>query len=233
MVYSFRLKSFLCFILICALGVGFCFLLAITTQANAEAKLNYTIVLDAGHGGIDGGSEGVNTGTTESEINLKVTKKLESLLNAFGFKVVLTRTNSDGLYSQLASNKKQDDMKKRKEIIVESKADMVVSIHMNSFPNKHEKGAQVFYQVGDETSKTLAQTIQDEMKKNLVDARELCNHSDLYILKCVQNPSVIVEGGFLSNPEEEALLVTEAYQEKIAYSIFCGIIKFYELASII
>ena len=196
--------------------------------ATTTEKINYTIVLDAGHGGIDGGSEGVSTGVKESELNLKVTKKLEKLLNAFGFNVVLTRTNADGLYSQFATNKKQDDMKKRKEIIQKSKPNMVVSIHMNSFPNKHERGAQVFYQVGEETSKQLAQTIQNEMIKNLVEAREFCNHSDLYILQCTQNPSVVVEGGFLSNPEEEALLITDEYQEKLAYSVFCGILKFFE-----
>ncbi len=196
--------------------------------ATTTEKINYTIVLDAGHGGIDGGSEGVLTGVKESELNLKVTKKLEKLLNTFGFNVVLTRTNADGLYSQLATNKKQDDMKKRKEIIQKSKPNMVVSIHMNSFPNKHERGAQVFYQVGEETSKQLAQTIQNEMIKNLVEAREFCNHSDLYILQCTQNPSVVVEGGFLSNPEEEALLITDEYQEKLAYSVFCGILKFFE-----
>ena len=196
--------------------------------ATTTEKINYTIVLDAGHGGIDGGSEGVLTGVKESELNLKVTKKLEKLLNTFGFNVVLTRTNADGLYSQLATNKKQDDMKKRKEIIQKSKPNMVVSIHMNSFPNKHERGAQVFYQVGEETSKQLAQTIQNEMIKNLVEAREFCNHSNLYILQCTQNPSVVVEGGFLSNPEEEALLITDEYQEKLAYSVFCGILKFFE-----
>lgn len=196
--------------------------------ATTTEKINYTIVLDAGHGGIDGGSEGVVSGVKESELNLKVTKKLEKLLNAFGFNVVLTRTNADGLYSQFATNKKQDDMKKRKEIIQKSKPNMVVSIHMNSFPNKHERGAQVFYQVGEETSKQLAQTIQNEMIKNLVEAREFCNHSDLYILQCTKNPSVVVEGGFLSNPEEEALLITDEYQAKLAYSVFCGILKFFE-----
>lgn len=196
--------------------------------ATTTEKINYTIVLDAGHGGIDGGSEGVVSGVKESELNLKVAKKLEKLLNTFGFNVVLTRTNADGLYSQLATNKKQDDMKKRKEIIQKSKPNMVVSIHMNSFPNKYERGAQVFYQVGEETSKQLAQTIQNEMIKNLVEAREFCNHSDLYILQCTKNPSVVVEGGFLSNPEEEALLITDEYQEKLAYSVFCGILKFFE-----
>lgn len=196
--------------------------------ATTTEKINYTIVLDAGHGGIDGGSEGVVSGVKESELNLKVTKKLEKLLNTFGFNVVLTRTNADGLYSQFATNKKQDDMKKRKEIIQKSKPNMVVSIHMNSFPNKHERGAQVFYQVGEETSKQLAQTIQNEMIKNLVEAREFCNHSDLYILQCTKNPSVVVEGGFLSNPEEEALLITDEYQAKLAYSVFCGILKFFE-----
>lgn len=232
MFFLIKLKSVLKFIfgfvLCVSVGVVSSLILNKINQTNSSSKLNYTIVLDAGHGGIDGGSVGQNTSAKESDLNLAVTKKLESLLTSFGFNVVLTRSTSDGLYSQFADNKKLDDMQKRKEKIIEAKANMLISIHMNSFPNQYERGAQVFYQVGEETSKTLAQSVQDELRKNLVEAREFCNHSDLYILQCISSPSIVVEGGFLSNPEEEALLVTESYQEKIAYSIFCGVIKFFE-----
>lgn len=140
----------------------------------------------------------------------------------------MTRSNANGLYSQFAKNKKLDDMEKRSQIIKKSNADMVVSIHMNSFGDSSQHGAQTFYQVGSTKSETLATCIQEELSKNLVEAREFANHTDLYILKCTKAPSVVVEGGFLTNHTDETLLVTEEYQTKLAYSIFCGIIKFYE-----
>lgn len=232
MIFSFKLKPIICFLCVIALGfAGSYFFVNSLNSVNGDSVLNYTIVLDAGHGGIDGGTVGVNTKITEAEINLSVTKKLETWLTGFGFKVVLTRHDSGGLYSFNAANKKQDDMKKRKTIIQNAKPNMVVSIHMNSYVNAYEHGAQAFYLVGDDNSKMLADNIQSEMKTKLVEARNNSNHADLYILKCADVPSVIVEGGFLSNPEEEALLITPDYQSKIAYSIFCGIVRFYEQKS--
>lgn len=232
MIFSFKLKPIICFLCVIALGfAGSYFFVNSLNSASGESVLNYTIVLDAGHGGIDGGTVGVNTKITEAEINLSVTKKLETLLSGFGFKVVLTRHDSGGLYSINAENKKQDDMKKRKTIINNANPNMVVSIHMNSYIDAREHGAQAFYLVGDDDSKMLADNIQADMKSKLVNAREHSNHADLYILKCADVPSVIVEGGFLSNPSEEALLVTSEYQSKIAYSIFCGILRFYEQKS--
>ena len=232
MIFSFKLKPIICFLCVIALGfAGSYFFVNSLNSVNSNSVLNYTIVLDAGHGGIDGGSVGVNTKITEAEINLNVTKSLETLLKGFGFNVVLTRHDSGGLYSMTAQNKKQDDMKKRKEIINNAKPNMVVSIHMNSYINAYEKGAQCFYLVGESNGKTLAEHIQTEMQKQLVNARKNCNHADLYILKCAEVPSVIVEGGFLSNPQEEELLVTTDYQNKIAYSVFCGIVKYYEQTS--
>ncbi len=231
MIFSFKLKPIICFICIVTLGfAGSYFLVNSLNSVESDSVLNYTIVLDAGHGGIDGGSVGAKK-VTEAEINLSVTKKLETLLSGFGFNVVLTRHDSGGLYSFNASNKKQDDMKKRKAIIQNANANMVVSIHMNSYINAYEKGAQTFYLVGDDQSKLLADAIQNEMQSKLVDARKNSNHADLYILKCASVPSVVVEGGFLSNPQEEELLVSSDYQSKIAYSVFCGIVKFYEQMS--
>ena len=153
------------------------------------------------------------------------------MLENFGFNVVLTRSSSAGLYSLGAKNKKQSDMEKRKEIIKKANPNMVVSVHMNSYVDSSQHGAQTFYKAGSEQGKVLAETIQLELVKNLVEAREFANHTDLYILDCVSAPSVVVEGGFLSNQSEENLLITSDYQKKLAYSIFCGILKFFEVVN--
>ncbi len=229
MFLTIKPKAIIAVLIIFIVGLLASFCLYSTVKANASSKLNYTIVLDAGHGGIDGGCVGTTTKVTEAELNLKVVKKLESLLNAFGFKVVLTRSNNNGLYSQFSNNKKIDDMETRKKIIVKSKPDMVVSVHMNSFSDPSQHGAQTFFQVGSTKGESLGTCIQNELTKNLVEARGFANHADLFILKCVEVPSVVVEGGFLTNQTDEQLLVTDEYQTKLAYSIFCGIVKFYEL----
>ena len=225
-----KLKPILCFLLIitCSLGVTFC--LYKVTQVKSQSRLNYTIVLDAGHGGRDDGCSGVNTGVAESELNLRLTKKLQKYLTDFGFTVVLTRTNSDGLYSQSATNYKKDDMAKRAEIIKEANANMVLSIHMNSFPSASERGAQAFYDESNEESKLLAQSIQEHLINDIEYARKESQKGDYYILNCTNNvPTAIVECGFLSNPDEERLLMNEDYQTKLAYSIMCGIVRYFTL----
>ena len=224
-----RLKIVFVFVSVLIIGFVSSFFVYTAVRANADTKLNYTIVVDAGHGGIDGGCVGTHTGVTEAEINLAVSKKLKSLLDSFGFRVVMTRSNANGLYSQFATNKKLDDMESRKKIIQRSNADMVVSIHMNSFGDSSQHGAQTFYQIGVENAETLATCVQNELVKNMTEARGFANHTDLYILKCTDSPAIVVEGGFLTNPTDEELLITDDYQTKLAYSIFCGIVKFYEI----
>ena len=223
-----KLKSVLFAVLIILAGVFGCF--GLSKVSATTNKLNYTIVLDAGHGGQDGGCVGA-TGISEAEINLEVTFKLKSMLENFGFNVVLTRNSNAGLYSLTAKNKKLSDMEKRKEIIKSANPNMVVSVHMNSYVDSSQHGAQTFYKVGSKQGKVLANTIQTELIKNLVEAREFANHTDLYILDCVSAPSVVVEGGFLSNANEESLLINPDYQGKLAYSIFCGILKYFEVVS--
>ena len=185
----------------------------------------YSIVIDAGHGGIDGGSEGFN-GTKESEINLAYAKTLEQYFKDFGFKTTMTRTNENGLYSPFASNKKKDDMQKRKEIIENVKPDIVISIHMNSFALSTSRGAQVFYNKDNENSKLLADQIQKQFVQNLVKPRQTTQKGDYFILNCTSIPSVIVECGFISNQEEETLLNTDIYREKVCYSILCGVVSY-------
>lgn len=187
-----------------------------------------TIVIDAGHGGIDGGSKGINTEITEKELNLEYAFVLKDLFESSGINVVMTRTNDNGLYDIFSSNKKKDDMIKRKQIIEKSGAELVISIHMNSFPLKSCRGAQVFYKDGDENSFRLASSIQDCFVSSIEKARKNADKGDYYILNCSNITSVIVECGFLSNPEEESLLLTESHKQKICYAIFCGILNYFK-----
>lgn len=185
----------------------------------------YIVVIDAGHGGIDGGCEGVTTGVTEASLNLDYAKCLKQKLEDFGFKVVMTRTTESGLYNPLASNKKRDDMKKRRQIIENANADFVISIHMNSYSSTSH-GAQVFYGKDDEPSQFLASNIQKHFIANLQDARQEIKVGDYYMLNEVNAPSVLVECGYLSNPKEEALLVTEDYKNEVCYSILLGVLEY-------
>ncbi len=190
-------------------------------------KSKYTVVIDAGHGGIDGGSVGKTTKISESSLNLEYARCLKTMLSDFGFNVVMTRENENGLYSPLAQNKKKDDMKKRKEIIEKSNADFVISIHMNSYTSS-SVGAQVFYGEEDEPSKMLAKCIQNKFINNLQNARKEIKVGDYYILNAIKAPSVLVECGYLSNPKEEKLLISDEYKKEVCYSILLGVLNYLE-----
>ncbi len=182
------------------------------------------IVLDAGHGGIDGGVSGVRTGVKESELNLKVVKKLEKFLIDAGMQVYLTRNSEAGLYGVANSSLKRKDMENRKKIIESVKPNLVISIHMNKYSVSTRRGAQVFYNSENENSKILALSVQDCFNSMEQATRKFSALAgDYYIIKCTEFPSIIAECGFLSNPEEEALLITEKYQDDLAYNIFKGV----------
>jgi N-acetylmuramoyl-L-alanine amidase len=217
-------KRALVFFMIFVLIVS-CFAFIPTVIAATPSGL-LTVVIDAGHGGIDPGCEGSLEGSNERELNLLYANTLKKYFESYGIRVVMTRTTTDGLYSALAPNKKKDDMKKRKEIIEKSKADIVVSIHMNAFPAKSSRGAHVFYNPDNEVSKSLADNIQSSLIASLPYARKAAAVGDYYILNCTNVPAVIVECGFLSNAEEEILLRSSDYREKVCYAILCGVIKY-------
>lgn len=185
------------------------------------------VVLDAGHGGIDGGVIGVNSGVKESELNLKVVKKLESYLKDAGFSVVLTRTSAAGLYGIATKNLKRKDMEKRRDFIRDAEPHIVISIHMNKYSVSTRRGAQVFYKSGDEKAKLLAESIQNGFN-SMKEASRTCSAltGDYYILNCTDYTSVIAECGFLSSPEDEALLITEDYQDAVAYAVFKGVVEY-------
>ena len=190
------------------------------------------VVLDAGHGGVDGGVNGVLTGVKESELNLKVVKKIERYLISAGFKVVLTRSSDAGLYGVATKNRKKKDMQKRKEIIENANPTLVVSIHMNKYSLQSRRGAQVFYKKGDENCRALAAKIQNALNDMPSSTRD-CSilTGDYFVLNCNNFPSVLIECGFLSNPEDEALLISETYQDELSYTIFKGIVEYLSFAS--
>ncbi|KMT21204.1 N-acetylmuramoyl-L-alanine amidase CwlD [Clostridium cylindrosporum] len=195
-----------------------------------SAKGSKTIVIDAGHGGRDGGAVGKG-GTLEKDINLLLAKKIKSYIEENGDNCIMIREVDEDLFGEIGSgkSKKQQDLKKRKDLIKEYNADLFISIHLNSFPNS--KGAQVFYQKGDENGQVLAKTLQDALVKNLDpnNKRIEKESNTYYLLKNNDIPSVIVECGFLSNPSEENLLKDDSYQNKIATSVFYGIERYFEL----
>lgn len=184
---------------------------------------NKIIVIDPGHGGFDSGAVSPS-GVREDELNLKVALKLKQYLSQHNASVILTRETNDSLASR-----KSEDMRKRVQIIRDSNPDIVVSIHMNKFPQSQYFGAQTFYMDGSEEGKRLAQSIQTRLLENLIEGnhRQIKAVNNLLILKADSAPTVIVECGFLSNPKEESMLITDEYQDRIAWSIFYGILDYF------
>lgn len=193
-----------------------------TLKTGTSPHAEHTIVIDAGHGARDGGSVGVN-GTIEKEINLKYALALQKKLENAGFNVVMTRTDDSPLYDENAPNKKLSDMNARMKTIKKANPSLVVSIHMNSFGSSSVKGANTYYRENDESSKTCADFIQRSLATYCNATNKLGKPGDYYMVKCSYYTSVLVECGFLSNPEEEANLNNPEFMEKIVYSIYCGI----------
>lgn len=194
--------------------------------ASAEAK-EITIAIDAGHGGDDPGKVGINK-VLEKEINLAISKKLESCLKKQKIKVEMTRQSDEGLYDASSTNKKQEDMRRRCEKIDQADPLFTVSIHQNSYTSESVHGPQVFYYTHSTEGQEIAKSIQDALNEGLqVDRpREIKANDTYYLLKKTKKPTVIVECGFLSNESEAALLATEEYQEKVAQAICQGILAY-------
>lgn len=170
------------------------------------------------------------TGTNEKKINLEIACKVKKKLEKLGYTVLMTREDDNGLYTENDSNKKIADMKKRCLMAEESHADILVSIHQNSYTSEGVKGAQVFYYSRSGEGKKLAECIQDKFK-TVVDeenGRMAKENDSYYILLNVPCPAVIAECGFLSNQEEARLLEDEKYQEKVAEAVSQGIHEYFE-----
>ncbi|MEF2969018.1 N-acetylmuramoyl-L-alanine amidase CwlD [Paenibacillus sp. M1] len=189
-----------------------------------------TIVLDAGHGGADGGAVS-KQGIIEKDINLAVSLYLRDYLQQAGAIVVMTREEDRDLAdadTKGYSKRKTQDLKQRVRFIEERQADLMVSIHMNSVPSARWRGAQTFYYLNNGDSANLADLIQEELKRNLENTDRVAKQADkpIYVLQAVKIPAVLVEVGFLSNPAEAELLGTEKYQRKVAASIYQGILRY-------
>ncbi|HEX7055667.1 MAG TPA: N-acetylmuramoyl-L-alanine amidase CwlD, partial [Bacilli bacterium] len=188
------------------------------------------IAIDAGHGGPDGGAES-SEGIAEKNINLAIAKMLRDYLQQTGAVVVMTREEDKDLADKNTaglSKRKTEDLVNRARLIKSRKAELLVSIHLNSIPSARWHGAQTFYDPKNEMNKLLAQSIQAEIKAALQNTdREANTVRTLFLLRTSDVPSALVEAGFLSNPEEAKLLAKPEYQKKMAAAIYRGILRFY------
>ena len=199
-------------------------------DAALSASDQLCVIIDAGHGGEDGGTKSAE-GLLEKDVNLAIAQKLERMLTASGVKVIMTRNDDTLLYdknSDYQGHKKALDLAARLKIANETPNAIFVSIHANSFPISKYSGLQVYYSQNDERSFALAKTIQDDAKRFLDsenDRKIKAATSNIYLLDNAKLPAVLVECGFLSNPEEAAKLADDEYLQKVAFSLFCSVIK--------
>lgn len=193
-------------------------------KTSVKPKYEYTIVIDAGHGGRDGGS--VGDISVEKDLNLKYAKALQKLLGKANINVIMTRTDDDGLYDENADNKKLSDMRARRDIIRNAQPDLVVSVHMNSYPLANCVGAKTFYKMDSEASFNAAKAVQNSLHYYIDNASSTISKGDYYILNCTDYTSILIECGFISTPSEEQLLNDDAYCEKFMYSVYCGIMLY-------
>jgi N-acetylmuramoyl-L-alanine amidase len=190
-----------------------------------------TIALDAGHGGPDGGASSKG-GVIEKDINLAITLQLRDYLQQAGALVVMTRETDTDLAEPNTkgySKRKTEDLHNRADLMNEKKADMFLSVHLNSIPSEKWRGAQTFYYPNNPNNPNLASLIQNELKKNLKNTDRVAKPADktVYLLRTMKIPSALVEVGFLSNPDEARLLASEKYQKMVAASIYQGILRYY------
>lgn len=198
-------------------------------------KGNKKILIDAGHGGMDGGTSSKN-GTVEKNINLSIVKKLKSSLQKEGYEVVMTREEDVGLYSSSGTIRQRyiEDLKKRCDLKISSNCEMLISIHLNHFPESKYYGAQVWYSNYKESA-TLATVIQNNFRIDLDSTNKRVQKPAKTAYRLLRDndtmPSVIVECGFLSNDEEEQRLKSDVYQEKIAGSITKSVSEYFKSTS--
>ncbi len=195
---------------------------------------NKTIILDAGHGGEDGGAIGVD-GIIEKDINLSITLKVRDYLEVSGYNVIMTRETDTAIYDDTAEglrNKKRSDLHNRAKMINDNSGEgnIFVSIHQNKFPDSKYFGTQIFYSKNDSKSQALASGIKDSVVGLIQpdNTREIKPADKrIFLLNKAEIPAVVVECGFLSNKEEASKLINDDYQSQMAFCIYCGIVNYY------
>lgn len=217
------------------LGLLFLFISAYSMYYSAHVIFNAfhqeksvpILIIDAGHGGFDGGAVGIS-GISEQDINLSIAQKTKALANFFAIETIMTRENNQALGynpSDSIHDNKVTDIKMREQIANKVENGVFVSIHLNKFEDSQYSGAQTFYSGNNEQSSVLAKSLQNSLilglnPQNNRLAKQASN--DIYLMKQLTCPAVIVECGFLSNAQEEQLLADEEYHKKIAISIING-----------
>ena len=204
----------------------------VPVNAFASDNSDKVILIDPGHGGIDGGAKS-KTGTIEKDINLQISLKLRDNLEEKGYKVYMTRDEDEGLYQKgnTVREKKREDLNRRVEMKKETECDIFVSIHQNMFPQSKCYGAQVWYASND-NSYNLATIVQDSIKESVKDnnKRVAKPAAEAYLIlrDKYEGASILVECGFLSNPDEEARLKSDEHQNLIVEGISNGIDKYFD-----
>lgn len=217
-------KTLIVFLLIVAL---ICFLGGYFVKKTSLESKKFTVVIDAGHGGIDAGALGVTTSVRESDLNLLIAKNLKELFEKSGFIAIMTREGDNGLYGTTDPGFKKRDLKEREKIINNSLADLCVSIHLNVYSSQSRRGAQVFFNKDYLEDKKLATLVQGRINGlNLSPRLYDALHGDYYLLNTSKIPTIIVECGFLSSPEDEKLLLTDKYRHDISNAIFMGCVDY-------
>lgn len=196
-------------------------------HASNTSPSDITIVIDAGHGGADPGKVGFNN-ILEKDVNLAIAIKLEKLFMNKGFNTIMTRESDCDLSGDESLHRKVYDLRNRIKLIEDNNATIAVSIHQNSFPDSAVHGPQVFYYSDSDLSQKLATLVQKEIDDNLFisQSRGIKANSDYFLLKKSPTPTVIVECGFLSNPDEASALVDDGYQNKLIRAIYLGICNY-------
>ncbi|MFV0498145.1 MAG: N-acetylmuramoyl-L-alanine amidase [Candidatus Fimivivens sp.] len=221
-----RKKIFFCIalsaLLACACGLG---IYSVARVMNSLHTANSPIIIiDAGHGGIDGGATGVS-GVLEKDINLAIARKLYSLAQLNGYEVIMVRSTDQSVHEEGISGvrkQKVSDIHQRLALATQYPTAVFISIHQNSFSQQSSWGTQVFYGTENEQSRVLAQKIQDNIREALQpdNKREIkVAGKNLYLLSHMKNPSVMVECGFLSNSKDCQRLSQEDYQQQLAFKI--------------
>lgn len=202
-----------------------------------ETKSKYeelpTVIIDAGHGGEDGGAVGID-GTFEKDLNLLIALELEEMLRSEGIKTRLTRNEDILLYdrnSDYMGHKKSQDMAARLAIAEEYEDAVFISIHMNSFTQQQYRGLQVYYSVNSPLSATLANTVQELVATNLQPEntrKTKPSSTGIYLLEKIQHPAILIECGFLSNHEDCTNLNSPSYRTRLCLVIFTSICQYFD-----
>lgn len=199
-----------------------------TIAQNRPVERENTIVIDAGHGGIDGGATSCS-GVLESKLNLDIALKLEAIMQLLGFDTVMIRTTDTSIYTEgnTIASQKVSDLKERVRIVNETPNAILISIHQNTFPDGRYSGAQVFYS-GAENSRELAQAMQTNFNQTLCRGsnRKIKKANGVYLMQNINATGVLLECGFITNPEEEAKLRSDEYQIKLCCVIASTVSSF-------